>query len=100
MGTAGARTGREGSGVHASVPDNPKRLVARDEAASRELMRPTLTNLCYARPQCPADAYAALDAAVRAAYSLDRGISEDRSASGVADVPSGNRTNFKSNAGA
>lgn len=100
MRTAGARAGREGSGVHAPVPDDPKRLVARDEAAARELMRPTLTNLYYARPQCLADAYAALYAAVRAAYSVGPGISEDRRASGVADIPSGNRTKCKSNAGA
>ena len=59
------------------VPGYPKRPVARAEAAAKELKGRTLTNLYNARPQWLADAHAALDAAVAAAYGWDVGISED-----------------------
>ena len=59
------------------VPRYPKRLVARDDAAAGELKKRTLTNLYNARPQWLADAHAALDSAVAAAYGWDAGISEE-----------------------
>ncbi|MDE0178274.1 MAG: hypothetical protein OXP36_06720 [Gammaproteobacteria bacterium] len=63
--------------VDEPLPGYPKRPVARDEAAAKELKARTLTNLYNARPQWLADAHAALDAAVAAAYGWDAGISED-----------------------
>ena len=59
------------------VPGYPKRPVPRDEAAAKELKKRTLTNLYNARPQWLADAHAALDASVAAAYGWDAGISDD-----------------------
>ena len=59
------------------VSGYPKRPVARDEAAAKQLKARTLTNLYNARPQWLADAHAVLDAAVAAAYGWDAGISED-----------------------
>ena len=59
------------------VPGYPKRPVARDVAAAKELKARTLTNLYNARPRWLADAHAALDAAVAAAYGWDAGISKD-----------------------
>ena len=59
------------------VPGYPKRSVTRDEAAAKELKGRTLTKLYNARPQWLADAHAALDAAVAAAYGWDDRISED-----------------------
>ena len=48
-----------------------------DEATAKELKKRTLTNLYNARPQWLADAHAALDAAVAAAYGWPAGISQD-----------------------
>ena len=59
------------------VPGYPKRPIARDESAARELKARTLTNLYNARPQWLDDAHRALDAAVAVAYGWDAGISED-----------------------
>ena len=59
------------------VPGYPKRPVARDDAAARELKARTLTNLYNARPQWLADAHVALDDAVAAAYGWDAETSED-----------------------
>ena len=59
------------------VPGYPKRPVALNEEAAKELKARTLTNLYNARPQWLADAHATLDAAVAAAYGWDAGISED-----------------------
>ena len=59
------------------VPGYPKRPVARNEEAAKELKARTLTNLYNARPQWLADAHATLDAAVAAAYGWKAGISED-----------------------
>ena len=59
------------------VPGCPKRPVPRDDAAAKELKARTLTNLYNARPQWLADAHAALDAAVAAAYGWGAGTSED-----------------------
>jgi hypothetical protein len=59
------------------VPGYPRRPVARDEAAARELKARTLTNLYNARPQWLADVHTALDAAVAAAYGWGAAISED-----------------------
>ena len=63
--------------VDEPVPDYPKRAVARDEATAKELKTRTLTSLYNARPQWLADAHAALDAAVAAAYGWDTDIGED-----------------------
>ena len=59
------------------IPGYPRRPVPRDEAAARELKKRTLTNLYNTRPQWLADAHAALDAAVAAAYGWPADISED-----------------------
>ena len=50
------------------APGYPKRPVPRSKAAAKQLAKRTLTNLYNARPQWLADAHAALDAAVAAAY--------------------------------
>ena len=63
--------------VDEPVPGYPKRPVACDEAAALGLKGRTLTKLYNARPQWLADAHAALDEAVAAAYGWDAGISED-----------------------
>ena len=63
--------------VDEPVSGYPRRPVARDEAAAKELKKRTLTNLYNARPQWLADAHAALDAAVAAAYGWEAGMSED-----------------------
>ena len=63
--------------VDEPVPGYPKRPVARNDAAAKELKARTLTNLYNARPQWLADAHATLDAAVAAAYGWEAGISED-----------------------
>ena len=62
--------------VDEPVAGYPRRPVARNEAAETALKKRTLTNLYNARPQWLADAHAALDAAVAAAYGWDAGISE------------------------
>ena len=61
----------------APVPGYPKRPVARNEEAAKELKARTLTNLYNARPQWLADAHAILDASVAAAYGWEAGISEN-----------------------
>ncbi len=63
--------------VEEPVPGYPKRPVPHDEATAKELKKRTLTNLYNARPQWLADAHAALDAAVAAAYGWPAGISQD-----------------------
>ena len=64
----------------------PKRPVPRDEASTRELKVRTLTNLYNVRPQWLADAHAALDAAVAAAYGWDTSISEDQALQMLLDL--------------
>ena len=59
------------------APGYPPRPVPRNEEAAKELRNRTLTNLYNARPQWLADAHAALDAAVAAAYGWDADIGED-----------------------
>ena len=59
------------------VPGYPKRTVARDEAAAKELKARTLTNLYNARPQWLTDAHSALDAVVAAAYGWDKRINDN-----------------------
>ena len=61
--------------VDEPVPGYPKRPVPRDEDAGKALRKRTLTNLYNARPQWLADAHAALDAAVAAAYGWPTDIS-------------------------
>ena len=63
--------------VDEPVPGYPKRPVPRHETVAKELKKRTLTNLYNARPQWLADAHAALDAAVAAAYGWDADISEE-----------------------
>ena len=63
--------------VEEPVPGFPKRPVARDAAAAKELKSRTLTNLYNARPQWLADAHAALDTVVATAYGWDPNISEN-----------------------
>ena len=64
--------------VDESVPRYPKRPVPRDEDAAKALKKRTLTNLYNARPQWLADAHAALDAAVAAAYGWLADLSDDK----------------------
>ena len=63
--------------VDEPVPGYPKRPVARNETAAKELKAHTLTNLYNAGPQWLVNAHASLNAAVAAAYGWDAGISED-----------------------
>ena len=63
--------------VDEPTPGYPKRVVARDETAAKELKVRTLTRLYNARPQWLADSHAALDAAVAAAYGWNLEIGED-----------------------
>ena len=63
--------------VDEPVPGYPKRPVPRSEDAAKDLKKRTLTNLYNTRPQWLADAHAALDAAVAAAYGWPADISDD-----------------------
>ena len=63
--------------VDETVPGYPKRPVPRGEGAAKALRKRTLRNLYNARPQWLADAHAALDAAVAAAYGWSADISDD-----------------------
>ena len=63
--------------VDEPVPGYPKRSVPRDPAAEKKLKKRTLTNLYNARPEWLANAHAALDAAVAAAYGWNADISEE-----------------------
>ncbi len=63
--------------VEEPVPGYPKRPVPGDENAAKAFKKRTLTNLYNARPQWLADAHAALDAAVAAAYGWLAEISDD-----------------------
>ena len=63
--------------VDEPVAGYPRRAVPKDEDAEKELKKRTLTNLYNARPQWLADAHAALDAAVAAAYGWPTGITQD-----------------------
>jgi type II restriction/modification system DNA methylase subunit YeeA len=59
------------------VPGFPDRLVPRSPAAAKTLAKRTLTNLYNERPRWLADAHAALDAAVAAAYGWPADIAEE-----------------------
>ena len=63
--------------VDEPVPGYPKRPIPRDEDAAKALKTRTLTNLYNARPQWLADAHAALDAVVAAAYGWPANLSDD-----------------------
>ena len=69
--------------VDEPAPGYPKRPVARDEAAAKELKSRTLTNLYNARPQWLADAHSTLDAAVAAAYGWDEDVPSDEALSSM-----------------
>ena len=75
--------------VDEPVPGYPKRPVARDVAAAKQLKSRTLTNLYNARPQWLADAHARLDAVVAEAYGWDPEISKDEGASRAIGAQSG-----------
>ena len=72
--------------VDEAMPGYPRRPVARDEAAAKELKARTLTNLYNARPQWLADAHATLDAAVAAAYGWDAEVSEDEAVRNLLEI--------------
>ncbi len=59
------------------VSDYPDRFLPRDAEAATELRRRTLTNLYNDRPHWLANAHAAVDAAVAAAYGWETELSED-----------------------
>ena len=63
--------------VDEPIPSYPARPVARDGAAAKKLKARTLTNLYNHRPKWLADAHAALDTSVAAAYGWDAEIGED-----------------------
>ena len=63
--------------VDEPVPGYPKRPVARNAEAAKALKARTLTNLYNTRPQWLADAHAALDGAVAAAYWWNASIAID-----------------------
>ena len=63
--------------VDEPVPGYPKRPVARDETAAKQLRKRTLTNLYNSRPEWLADAHARLDDAAAAAYGWDSAIADD-----------------------
>ncbi|MDE0478688.1 MAG: hypothetical protein OXI13_03570 [Gammaproteobacteria bacterium] len=62
--------------VDEPAPGYPKRPVARDEAAAKELKSRTLTNLYNTRPQWLTDTHAQLDNAVAAAYGWPSDITD------------------------
>ena len=59
------------------MPGYPKRPAPRNEDAAKALKKRTLTKLYNTRPQWLANAYAALDAAVAAAYGWPADIADD-----------------------
>ena len=63
--------------VEEPVQRFPKRAVARNEAAEKELRKRTLLNVYNAHPQLLDDAHGALDAAVTATYGWSSDITED-----------------------
>ena len=69
--------------VDEPAPGYPKRPIARDEPAAKELSARTLTALYNARPQWLVDAHAALDVAVATAYGWDAEISRDEALRGL-----------------
>ena len=64
--------------VDEPVAGYPRRTVARDDEAEKQLKKRTLTNLYNARPQWLVDAHAEVDAAVAGAYGWEADISGDR----------------------
>ena len=69
--------------VDEPAPGFPKRPVARDKAAAKELRARTLTNLYNARPEWLTHIHATLDAAVAVAYGWDAGIPRDEALRGL-----------------
>lgn len=59
------------------MPGYPKRPVPRSDVAAEAIKSRTLTNLYNERPRWLADAHAALDAAVAAAYGWPVDIPEE-----------------------
>ena len=77
--------------VDEPVPGYPKRPVPRDETAAKALKTRTLTALYNARPRWLADAHAALDAAVAAAYGWPEDIADDDALGALLALNSGDR---------
>ena len=75
--------------VEEPIPGYPKRPVARDAAAAKQLKARTLTDLYNACPQWLADAHAGLDSAVAAGLWLGCDDSEASCAGGVTQTQSG-----------
>ena len=75
--------------VDEPVSGYPQRAVPRDEDAAKTLKKRTLTNLYNARPQWLADAHAAVDAAVAAAYGWPDDISDDDALRELLELNSG-----------
>ena len=63
--------------VDEPAPGYPQRPMPRDEDAAKAVRKRTLTNLYNDRPQWLADAHAALDDAVAAAYGWPADITDD-----------------------
>ena len=72
--------------VDEPVAGYPKRPVPCDAATAKDLKARTLTALYNARPQWLADAHAALDAAVAAAYGWEDGITDDEALRELRDL--------------
>ena len=68
------------------VPGYPKRPVAIDESAAKQLKKRTLTNLYNTRPQWLVDAHTALDSAVAQAYGWDLDISNEEALERLLDM--------------
>ena len=72
--------------VDEPVPGYPKRPVPSDRTAAKGLKARTLTSLYNHRPQWLADAHAALDVAVAAAYGWDGDISNEEALSALLNM--------------
>ena len=72
------------------VPGYPPRPAPRDAEAERALAKRTLTALYNARPQWLADAHAALDAAVAAAYGWGADIADGEALQALLSLNLGN----------
>ena len=81
--------------VDEPVPGYPRRPVPRDEDAAKALRKRTLTNLYNARPQWLADAHAALDASVAAAYGWPADITDDEALRELLDLNGGRQAEEK-----
>ncbi len=72
--------------VDEPLPGYPKRPVPRSDIAAEAVKSRTLTNLYNERPQWLADAHAALDAAVAAAYGWPADIAAEHALKGLLEL--------------